>query len=108
MINMPSMGEEYHGTWRSRSRAELHDVWRSDIPLIVNGIRAGHVRLAAAAPEGAVVEWVNELMIGLRPFEEQLRDIVTHLISRRLPAAVTMHEVAVAASRTSMIENALN
>ena len=108
MINMPSMGEEYHGTWRSRSRAELHDVWRSDIPLIVNGIRAGHVRLAAAAPEGAVVEWVNELMIGLRPFEGQLRDIVTHLISRRLPTAVTMHEVAVAASRTSMIENALN
>ncbi len=83
MVNMPSMGEEYHGTWRSRSRVEQHDVWRSDIPLIVDGIRAGHVRLAAAAPEGSVVEWVNGLMSGLRPFEQQLTEIVAQLDRHR-------------------------
>ncbi len=49
MINLPSFGEEYHGTWRTRSSVEHHEAWRSDIPLVVDGVRAGHVRLIGNA-----------------------------------------------------------
>jgi len=99
MVNMPSLGEEYHGTWRSRSKLEPHEIWRSDVPLIVDGIRVGHVRLVGVAPEGSVFEWVNGVMNGLRPFESQLREIIIHLGSRRLSPAVPSHEATVLSSR---------
>ena len=81
MVNLPSLGEEYHGTWRTRSRMEQHEVWRSDIPLVMDGIRAGHIRLVGVAPATSFCDWMNEIMSGLRPFEQQLREILSSLRS---------------------------
>jgi UDP-GlcNAc:undecaprenyl-phosphate GlcNAc-1-phosphate transferase len=83
MVNMPSMGEAYHATWRARTRFEPHDAWRSDIPLVIEGIRAGHVRLVGVAPGDSFCVWMNEVMEGMRPFEMHLREIVAHLRAQR-------------------------
>jgi UDP-GlcNAc:undecaprenyl-phosphate GlcNAc-1-phosphate transferase len=83
MVNLPSAGEEYHGTWRTRSRVEHHEAWRSDIPLVIDGVRAGHIRLVGVAREGSLCEWMNNIISGLRPFEIQLREIIGHLKSQR-------------------------
>jgi hypothetical protein len=83
MVNMPSMGEAYHATWRTRVRVEQHDAWRSDIPLVIEGIRAGHVRVVGVTPDESFCDWMNWVTEGMRPFEEQLREIVLHLRSQR-------------------------
>lgn len=81
MINLPSFGEEYHGTWKTRSAVEHHEAWRSDIPLVIDGVRAGHVRLIGAAAEGSFCNWLNAVVDGLRPFEDELRGIIQQLRS---------------------------
>ena len=83
MVNMPSIGEEYHATWRTKSLVEQHQAWRSDLPLIVNGMRAGHIKLVGAADDKPISDWMTELMAGLQPFEEQFRDIVSALRAER-------------------------
>ena len=83
MVNMPSMGEAYHATWRTRVRVEQHDAWRSDIPLVIEGIRAGHVRVVGVAPDESFCDWMNWVTDGMKPFEQQLREIVLHLRTQR-------------------------
>ena len=92
MVNMPSMGEAYHATWRTRVRVEQHDAWRSDIPLVIEGIRAGHVRLVGVAPADSVCDWMNRVMDGMKPFEHQFREIVLHLRSQRMNANGTLRD----------------
>ncbi len=89
MVNIPSVGEEYHATWRTRSRAEHHDAWRSELPLIVNGMRAGHIKLVGSVEDRAISKWMTEFMIGLQPFEEQFREIVCELLAARGPAVAS-------------------
>ena len=92
MVNMPSMGEAYHATWRTRTQVEQHDAWRSDIPLVIEGIRAGHVRLVGVAPPDSVCDWMNRVMDGMRPFENQLREIVLHLRNQRMNPNGTLRD----------------
>jgi UDP-GlcNAc:undecaprenyl-phosphate GlcNAc-1-phosphate transferase len=92
MVNMPSTGEAYHATWRTRTQVEQHDAWRSDIPLVIEGIRAGHVRLVGVAPPDSVCDWMNRVMDGMRPFENQLREIVLHLRNQRMNPNGTLRD----------------
>ena len=92
MVNMPSMGEAYHATWRARTQFEAHDAWRSDIPLVIEGVRAGHVRLVAVAPGDSFCEWMNDVMEGMRPFEQHLREIVAHLRTQRPSANSSLRD----------------
>jgi len=92
MVNMPSMGEAYHATWRARTRYEAYDAWRSDIPLVIEGVRAGHVRLVGVAPGDSFCEWVNGVMEGMRPFEQHLREIVAHLRIQRLAGTTGLRD----------------
>ena len=92
MVNVPSIGEEYHATWRTRSLVEQHEAWHSEFPLIVNGMRAGHIKLVGAVEHRAISEWMTELMAGLQPFEEQFREIVCELRAARGSTAVVMQE----------------
>ncbi len=92
MVNMPSLGEAYHATWRTRTRVEQHDAWRSDIPLVIEGIRAGHVRLVGVAPADSFCDCMNRMMDGMKPFEQQLREIVCHLRSQRMNANGTLRD----------------
>lgn len=90
MVNLPSIGEEYHATWRTKSIVEQHNAWRSELPIIVDGVRAGHIKLVSAAEDRAISFWMTELMAGLQPFEEQFREIVRELRAARATSATIM------------------
>jgi len=76
LVNIPSVGEEYHASWRSTSRGEQHDAWRSEIPLIINGQRVGHIKVLGVCGKGSICEWMSDLIGGLRPFETQLIELI--------------------------------
>lgn len=86
MVNLPLVGEEYHATWRRKSNVEQHDAWRSDIPLIVDGMRVGQVKVVGGVGEGSICQWMSELIGGLKPFETQLITLIEELRAKRLPS----------------------
>ena len=69
MVNMPSMGEAYHATWRTRTQVEQR-----------------------VAPPDSVCDWMNRVMDGMRPFEDQLREIVLHLRNQRMNPNGTLRD----------------
>jgi UDP-GlcNAc:undecaprenyl-phosphate/decaprenyl-phosphate GlcNAc-1-phosphate transferase len=78
-VNIPSVGEEYHASWRSTSKVELHEAWRSEIPLIIDGMRVGHIRVVGVCGNGSICEWMSDLIGGLRPFETHLIELINEL-----------------------------
>ena len=65
---------------------EIHEAWRSEIPLIVDGLRVGHIRVAGGVGAGSMCEWMSELIMGLKPFEDQLVQLIESLRAERLVA----------------------
>ena len=84
MVNMPVAGEAYHAAWRAHPDGETHEIWRTEIPLIVDSTRVGHVKLAGIA-RGEFSEWLVTLGKSMQPFESDLKDIVHYI--RKKPAA---------------------
>ncbi len=84
-VNVPSVGEEYHATWRRRTATKQNEAWKSEIPLVVRGLLVGHIRVEGAAGSCSICEWMSDLIGGLRPFEEQLIDLILELQRQHLP-----------------------
>lgn len=90
MVNLPSIGEEYHATWRTKSTVEQHEAWRTEIPLVLGTVKAGHIKLAGTA-EGSFSTWLSTVASGLKPFEMQFISVVDELRSaKNLAAAPVM------------------
>lgn len=89
MVNLPSAGEEYHATWRARTKLEPHEIWRTEIPLVSDGLRAGYVRLISRACDGAFSERMVELAGGLKDFESEFHGIIRHLMADQQRPKVT-------------------
>lgn len=85
IVNLPLIGEEYHGSWKSKTKTERHEIWKSEIPLIVQDMRVGHLRVAGAIGEGSICKWMSDLIGGLEAFEAELESLLTELKS---PATV--------------------
>ncbi len=71
MINLPSFGEEYHGTWRnsfvcrtSRSMAIRYPACRGWCP-------CGTCQIIGNAGEGSFCDWMAAIADGLRPFNDE-------------------------------------
>lgn len=79
MVSLPAVGEEYHASWRRDSSVEKHEAWKSDIPLMIDGMLLGHIRVEGAVGEGSICEWMSEMMGGLRAFEEELIMLIREL-----------------------------
>ncbi len=79
MVSLPAVGEEYHAVWRRDSTVESHEAWKSEIPLIVQGLRVGHIRVVGAVGDGSICEWMSELIGGLQAFEDQLLVLIKEL-----------------------------
>ncbi len=79
MVSLPALGEEFHARWRRDSGVESHEAWKSEIPLVVDGMRLGHIRVEGAVGDGSICEWMSELIGGLRAFEEQLIMLIREL-----------------------------
>ncbi|MEY3173513.1 MAG: putative undecaprenyl-phosphate N-acetylglucosaminyl 1-phosphate transferase [Planctomycetota bacterium] len=84
-VNMPSAGEAYHATWRTQSSSEAQEVWKTEIPLVVDGIRVGHIRFEGSA-SGNFSDWLVRLGRGLEPFEADFRSAVAQLQRKHIPA----------------------
>ena len=85
LVNIPSVGEEYHASWRSTSKVEQHDAWRSEIPLIIDGQRVGHIKVLGVCGNGSICEWMSDLIGGLRPFETQLIELIGEVHEKYAP-----------------------
>ena len=86
MVNLPMVGEEYHASWRRRSATEQHEAWKSEIPLIVDDMRVGHLKVVGTVRGDSICGWMSDLIGGLRPFEEHLAELIGELRAARLGA----------------------
>lgn len=64
---------------------EQHDAWRSEIPLIIDGQRIGHIKVVGVCGHGSICEWMSDLIGGLRPFEIQLIELIGEVRERNTP-----------------------
>ena len=78
-VNLPRIGEEYHASWKRRNKTEAHEEWKSEIPLIVEGMRVGYIRVVGAVGEGSICKWMSELIGGLQSFEDELVQLIQDL-----------------------------
>ncbi|HIE99153.1 MAG TPA: undecaprenyl/decaprenyl-phosphate alpha-N-acetylglucosaminyl 1-phosphate transferase [Fuerstia sp.] len=84
MVNLPLIGEEYHASWKRKTKTEAHEEWKSEIPLIVQGMRVGHLRVAGAVGEGSICKWMSDLIGGLEAFEFELASLIQELRREKL------------------------
>jgi UDP-GlcNAc:undecaprenyl-phosphate/decaprenyl-phosphate GlcNAc-1-phosphate transferase len=76
VVHLPAMREAYRANWnRKRAPAET-EVWHSDIPLIANNLAVGRLRITGSCSNGSVCVWMSDLIAGLKPFEEQMLDLI--------------------------------
>ena len=83
MVHLPSIGEEYHATWKKRSGVDFHEAWKSEIPLLVSGIRVGYIRVVGAVGSGSICAWMSDLIGGLKPFEIQLVALIEQIREKK-------------------------
>lgn len=93
MVNLPKIGEEYHASWKRKTNTETHEEWKSEIPLIVQDMRIGHIRVVGAVGEGPICKWMSELIGGLEGFEAELVTLVEGLRRERLGEKTTSPEI---------------
>ncbi|MCP4508538.1 MAG: undecaprenyl/decaprenyl-phosphate alpha-N-acetylglucosaminyl 1-phosphate transferase [Fuerstiella sp.] len=79
IVNLPLIGEEYHGSWKRKADTKNHEKWTSEIPLIVQDMRVGCLRVAGALGEGSICKWMSDLIGGLEGFEAELVLLVEEL-----------------------------
>jgi UDP-GlcNAc:undecaprenyl-phosphate GlcNAc-1-phosphate transferase len=79
IVNLPLIGEEYHGSWKRKTNTERHELWKSEIPLTVQDMRVGHLRVAGAIGEGSICKWMSDLIGGLEAFETELDSLIKEL-----------------------------
>lgn len=83
MVTLPRIGEEYHAEWRRKTDTEAHEEWKSEIPLIVDGMRVGFIRVVGAVGRGSICGWMSELIGGLQTFERELVCLIEDLRRKR-------------------------
>ena len=79
MVNLPRIGEEYHASWKRKTDTLSHEAWKSEIPLIVHGMRVGHIKVVGAVGEGSICKWMSELIGGLEAFESELVSLIEEI-----------------------------
>jgi UDP-GlcNAc:undecaprenyl-phosphate GlcNAc-1-phosphate transferase len=83
-LTMPMIAEEYHADWNRKQRPNEAELWHSDIPLKVHDVFVGRLRITGASKQGSVCAWMGELIVGLKPFETQLLEMISDHVGSRL------------------------
>lgn len=100
-VNSPILGEEYHALWQRKSKPSQSRVWHVDLPLQLRGVTMGRLKIAGGIVEtGSVLEWMSELLDGLKPFEMHFREL---LDDARFAAPQIAAEPTPAAAATAVI-----
>ncbi|MFN5586481.1 MAG: MraY family glycosyltransferase [Planctomyces sp.] len=87
-INMPSAGEFYHATYRNSHNVDAHELWRCELPLIVDNFVIGHIRVEDSA-RGQFTEWLADLSRNLEPVQATLHTLLAPLRRKPNPAPVS-------------------
>jgi hypothetical protein len=75
-VHLPAHGEEYHASWNRSAMPAEGQLWHSDIPLIVQHVTVGRLRITGACSNGSVCVWMSDLIAGLKPFETQMIELL--------------------------------
>lgn len=94
-VNLPAIQEEYHATWRRKSTPHENELCRTDIPLIAHNATIGRLRITGSCNNGSAHSWMTMLVAGLKPFEQQMLD----LVDQRPPRAVASTQSHLLAAR---------
>ncbi len=84
LVNLPQIGEEYHASWKRKSNTASHEEWKSEIPLIVQDMRVGYIRVVGAVGDGSICKWMSDLIGGLQSFENELLSLIEDLRRQKL------------------------
>lgn len=87
MVHLPRIGEEYHASWKRKTNTASNEEWKSEIPLIVEDMRVGYIRVVGAVGEGSICKWMSDLIGGLQSFENELVRLIEDLRREKLGAA---------------------
>lgn len=79
MVHLPQIDEAYHASWKKKSNTDVHETWKSSIPLIVDGMSVGHIHVTGAVGEGSICKWMSELIGGLEAFEAELITLINDM-----------------------------
>ncbi|MCU0979138.1 MAG: undecaprenyl/decaprenyl-phosphate alpha-N-acetylglucosaminyl 1-phosphate transferase [Pirellulaceae bacterium] len=75
-VHLPALGEEYRASWNRKAVPADTDLWHSDIPLIVDSLAVGRLRITGRCGNGSVCVWMSDLIAGLKSFETQMLDLI--------------------------------
>jgi UDP-GlcNAc:undecaprenyl-phosphate GlcNAc-1-phosphate transferase len=71
-VNSPAMKESFHANWCQPSTRELHECWRMELPLFVEGLAVGRLQVSGERQQadGSICQAVDHLIDLLEPFEK--------------------------------------
>lgn len=81
MVHLPQLDEAYHASWQKKSNTDVHETWKSSIPLVVNGMSVGQIQVTGAVGEGSICKWMSDLIGGLEAFEAELISLISEVTS---------------------------
>jgi UDP-GlcNAc:undecaprenyl-phosphate GlcNAc-1-phosphate transferase len=82
-LNLASIQEAYHASWKRRSACERREQWRTEVPLFVNEHVVGRITICGERADGATVcEAVGRVMDMLETVEVEIASLAT---SQKIP-----------------------
>jgi UDP-GlcNAc:undecaprenyl-phosphate GlcNAc-1-phosphate transferase len=95
-VNLPAMKEGFHANWYRPSAREQHECWRIEVPLFVEGLIVGRLKVTGDRPteERSVCDSVDQLTELLGPFERKFAQLaaMTSLREHYLSVESTLTE----------------
>jgi len=73
--NIPGAGEFYHATYRNTRGVDAHELYRCEVPLIVDNFVIGHIPVEDSA-RGQFTEWLSALSRNLQPVHQTLHPLL--------------------------------
>lgn len=87
-LSAPRLHENYHAEW-SRRIVDIDRQWRMTIPLVHQGSIVGRVMVNGELSQLSTecsVEQIADIVLGLKPVEIQIEDLLTHATVQELQA----------------------
>ena len=75
-VCLPGVGEDYHARWERNGKTIESQVWYSEIPLFVDEMTVGRLKIVGHCNNGNSCDWIGDLISGLKPFEAEMRALI--------------------------------
>jgi UDP-GlcNAc:undecaprenyl-phosphate/decaprenyl-phosphate GlcNAc-1-phosphate transferase len=85
-VSAPSIGEEYHACWERCQVGNVRTQWKSEIPLVVGDLAVGRLVVSGGvSSDKSTMDWMMELMSGLKPLQIQMEALLLDTVTLQLP-----------------------